>query len=38
MPHYDQHVWFVDNPAGRLNPFNPAVTCAHHPARHAMNR
>lgn len=27
MPHYDQHVWFVDNPAGELMPFNPAITC-----------
>lgn len=37
MPHYDQHVWFVDNPAGRLNPFNPKVTCAHHTQRHAKS-
>jgi hypothetical protein len=30
-PHYDQHVWvFRDNPEGALQPFNPAVTCAHH--------
>lgn len=33
MPHYDQHVWFVHNPAGQLMPFNPAITCAHHAAR-----
>ncbi|PRY71973.1 hypothetical protein [Halomonas ventosae] len=26
-PHYDQHVWFRDNPNGNLEPFNPAVTC-----------
>lgn len=31
MPHWDQHVWFVENPAGPLMPFNPAVTCEHHP-------
>lgn len=29
MPHWDQHVWFVDNPAGNLLPFNPAVSCEH---------
>jgi hypothetical protein len=30
-PHYDQHVWlYRDNPAGMLEPFNPAVSCAHH--------
>lgn len=29
MPHYDQHVWlFRANPAGDLEPFNPAVSCA----------
>ncbi|HUP18852.1 MAG TPA: hypothetical protein VM778_02740 [Gemmatimonadota bacterium] len=29
-PHYDQHVWlFRENPAGALQPFNPAVTCEH---------
>ncbi|MDI5987110.1 hypothetical protein QLQ85_20185 [Halomonas sp. M4R5S39] len=28
-PHYDQHVWFVDNSNGSLAPFNPSVTCAH---------
>jgi hypothetical protein len=34
-PHYDQHVWvFRDNPAGPLEPFNPAVTCEHHQASH----
>ncbi len=26
-PHYDQHVWFRENPAGDLLPFNPNVTC-----------
>ncbi|GAB4363194.1 MAG: hypothetical protein Kow0026_27560 [Oricola sp.] len=34
MPHYDQHVWFVDNPAGQLMPFNPAITCEHHKGGH----
>lgn len=35
-PHHDQHVWlFRDNPRGALEPFNPAVTCAHHAATHA---
>lgn len=34
MPHYDQHVWFVDNPAGQLMPFNPAITCDHHKGGH----
>lgn len=29
-PHYDQHVWFRENPSGALMPFNPAVTCEHH--------
>jgi hypothetical protein len=29
-PHYDQHVWFRENPLGALMPFNPAVTCEHH--------
>ena len=29
-PHYDQHVWFRDNPAGALLPFNPNVTCEYH--------
>lgn len=30
MPiHYDLHVWvFVDNPAGELAPWNPAVSCS----------
>ncbi len=28
--HYDQHLWFRDNPNGNLEPFNPRVTCAHH--------
>ncbi len=26
-PHYDQHVWFRENPSGNLEPFNPAVSC-----------
>ena len=29
-PHYDQHVWFRENPAGNMMPFNPNVTCEHH--------
>jgi hypothetical protein len=29
-PHWDQHVWFRDNPKGVLEPFNPNVTCEHH--------
>lgn len=29
-PHFDQHVWFRENPAGNLMPFNPNVTCDHH--------
>jgi len=29
-PHYDQHVWFRENPRGPLEPFNPNVTCEHH--------
>lgn len=29
--HFDQHLWFRDNPNGNLEPFNPRVTCAHHP-------
>lgn len=33
-PHYDQHVWFVNNPAGPLMPFNPEITCAHHQHAH----
>jgi hypothetical protein len=32
--HYDQHVWFRENPLGALEPFNPAVTCEHHVASH----
>lgn len=36
MPHYDQHVWFVDNPAGQLMPFNPAITCDHHKGSHGQ--
>ncbi|MDN3521876.1 hypothetical protein [Halomonas ramblicola] len=30
--HYDQHLWFRDNPNGNLEPFNPTVTCQHHKA------
>ncbi len=26
-PHYDQHVWLRENPAGQLMPFNPNVSC-----------
>ncbi len=33
-PHWDQHVWFRQNPAGDLMPFSPAVTCDHHAAGH----
>ena len=29
-PHYDLHVWLLDNSNGRLEPFNPAVICANH--------
>jgi len=30
-PHYDPHVWlYRENPAGKLAPFKPAVTCEHH--------
>jgi hypothetical protein len=30
-PHFDRHVWiYRDNPHGLFEPFNPAVTCAHH--------
>lgn len=32
-PHYDQHVWFRENPAGNLMPFNPNVTCTHHKSK-----
>ena len=35
-PHYDQHVWFVNNPAGQLMPFNPEITCAHHQHAHGQ--
>lgn len=32
MPHYDQHVWlYRENPSGQLMPFNPKVSCDHHP-------
>jgi hypothetical protein len=35
-PHYDRHVWvYRENPAGIFEPFNPAVSCAHHGARAA---
>jgi len=34
QPHFDQHVWFVENPAGSLMPFNPAITCEHHHNKH----
>ena len=38
-PHYDRHVWlYRPNPAGMFNPFNPAMTCAHHKAHHAHAR
>lgn len=33
-PHWDQHVWFRENPMGNLMPFNPAVTCEHHEGGH----
>lgn len=33
-PHWDQHVWFRENPSGNLMPFNPAVTCDHHQGGH----
>ena len=33
-PHFDRHVWiYRENPAGVFNPFNPAVSCAHHGAK-----
>ena len=35
MPHYDQHVWFVNNPSGQLMPFNPEITCAYNKQAHA---
>jgi hypothetical protein len=34
-PHWDQHVWFRENPSGNLMPFNPAVTCEHHAGGHS---
>lgn len=35
-PHYDRHVWiYRENPAGVFEPFNPAVSCAHHVAQPA---
>lgn len=37
-PHYDRHVWlYRANPTGMFNPFNPAVSCAHHTAHHAAH-
>ncbi|MEZ5961840.1 MAG: hypothetical protein R3C30_15675 [Hyphomonadaceae bacterium] len=37
MPHYDRHVWiYRENPRGVFEPFNPAVSCAHHGATHTM--
>lgn len=36
-PHYDRHVWIHrENPRGVFEPFNPAVSCEHHSADHAM--
>ena len=33
-PHYDRHVWvYRENPAGVFQPFNAAVSCAHHGAK-----
>lgn len=35
-PHFDRHVWvYRENPAGVFEPFNPAVSCAHHGAKPA---
>ena len=35
-PHYDRHVWvYRENPAGVFQPFNAAVSCAHHGAKAA---
>jgi hypothetical protein len=35
-PHYDRHVWlYRENPNGIFEPFNPAVSCAHHGAQPA---
>ena len=35
-PHFDRHVWiYRENPNGVFEPFNPAVSCAHHGARPA---
>jgi hypothetical protein len=37
MPHFDRHVWlYRENPNGVFTPFNPAVSCEHHGATHAM--
>ncbi len=33
-PHFDQHIWFVENPTGNMMPFNPAITCEHHESKH----
>lgn len=37
--HYDRHVWiYRRNPRGMFQPFNPAVSCAHHErAGHSMH-
>jgi hypothetical protein len=33
-PHYDRHVWlYRENPNGVFEPFNAAVSCAHHGAQ-----
>ncbi len=33
-PHFDRHVWvYRENPNGVFEPFNPAVSCAHHGAK-----
>ena len=35
-PHFDRHVWlYRENPNGMFEPFNPAVSCAHHGAKPA---
>ena len=35
-PHFDRHVWvYRENPNGVFEPFNPAVSCAHHGAKPA---
>jgi hypothetical protein len=36
-PHFDRHVWiYRDNPNGVFASFNPAVSCQHHKAAHAL--